>query len=144
MSDDESLGEDILAQTDPILDQSSDPPCYDTFGDDGVCLNNSVAFYVTMEWNPSAITADAGNTGVTVDWDVQVTAAHELGHVLDLDDDLGQSTCFSPSIMNYDDPYPDVCNFTAPQQCDVSEMLSAYANWTTYTWYATECTGSCQ
>jgi len=144
ISDDEGLPQDVLAQT-QMFSQAYDSGCYLKYNDSNyyICLNASVAFYAAIQMHPSAITADAAAAGWTVDQDVEVTTSHEFGHVLDLDDDMGIGTCYSPTIMNYDDPYPSMCNFLGPQQCDVSEMLSAYSTWTVITWEPAECFGSC-
>jgi hypothetical protein len=144
ISDDESLPNDVLAQT-QMFGQDYASDCYLKYNDadQGICLNASVAFYSTVQMHPSAIMTDAADNGLTDDEDVEMTISHEFGHVLDLDDDMGAATCSAPTIMNYEDPYPDMCNFLGPQQCDVSEVLSAYSGWTIITWEPGECTGSC-
>lgn len=55
-----------------------------------------------------------------------MTASHELGHALDLDDYMGATDCSSPTIMSYSDSNECTPIFLGPQSCDVNAVHTAY------------------
>ena len=127
--DSESIGDDLGETLNHGQDEDSG--CSDTYDLCGRCMNHSFMFYSEVWLSPTNNQNEAAyyrglGVSVTDVQEFQMTAAHELGHVVDLDDDMGATNCSDPSIMSYTDSNECSPIFLGPQFCDGNSVYTSY------------------
>ena len=126
---DGSLPAGTLAAT-TTYGQDCNAECYDyTLSCDGACLNASAMYFATIEVDDTQLSSAASAMGISTSTLSSITAAHEMGHALQLSHAIFiNGICSEVQTVMYPDPTADVsCGRTAPNNsCDSSELNTIY------------------
>lgn len=136
---DGTLGVDTYGET-FVYSWAGDPPsvptsaCYLHYDLDcpSMCGNNSKQMVANVTLDNSKMSS--GLFSRNAHFLTEFTTAHEIGHVIGIDDYTGSVDCASTDTTIMSATEGLQCDFTGPQGCDATYETSRYSGVTVYPW----------